>query len=165
MAVTIIVEDGSGVEGANSYISVADLDAAATNRGITLPLSTDAKAVMLIKAMDYIESVTDYLGRRVYPATAWPRSCVYIGCEAVAEDEIPQQLKLAQTFAAFAVNDGIDLTPNAVPGDFVIEEKVDVLQTRYANPLSVGIQPRLTLVTRYLDQLRQGGGALRTERA
>jgi len=50
MAIT--VETGAIVAGANSYVSVVDLDAYLLLRGMTTSLD---KEVMLIKAMDWLE--------------------------------------------------------------------------------------------------------------
>lgn len=66
---TIIVEDGSNVANANSYLSLADIRTYSLNRGITLPaLDTDLEP-MVFKSMDYIESVaSDYQGTPTYTA-------------------------------------------------------------------------------------------------
>ncbi|WBF76993.1 hypothetical protein PSV3_00292 [Septimatrevirus PSV34] len=52
MAITIVVEDGSGVTNANSYVSVADARIYASNRGVELPLDDDELAAMLIRSTD-----------------------------------------------------------------------------------------------------------------
>lgn len=56
MAITIVVEDGSGVTNANSYVSVADARIYASNRGVELPLDDDELAAMLIRSTDYLEA-------------------------------------------------------------------------------------------------------------
>ena len=73
---TIIVEDGSVVAGANSYVTEAELTTYAADRGITLTAATD---VLLIKAMDYIESLS-FIGTKFSEGQSlqWPRSNVYI---------------------------------------------------------------------------------------
>lgn len=51
-----IVEDGSGVVGANSYASVAEADGYFAERGVTTwSGATEAKQSFLIRATDYIE--------------------------------------------------------------------------------------------------------------
>ena len=50
---TISVETGSGSSSSNSYVSEADLSTYATDRGVTV---AGTASVLLIKAMDYIES-------------------------------------------------------------------------------------------------------------
>jgi len=60
MAIAIIVEDGTGTnQAANSYCAVADLRNYALLRNVTLPVADDDCAVLLIKAMDYIEAQRD----------------------------------------------------------------------------------------------------------
>lgn len=105
---TIIVEDGTNVPDANSYVSVAELVTYATERGIVLP-STDAeKEVLLMKAMDYIELLDkDYMGVRSYSdqELSWPRTqyeTMMLG--------IPKELKKAQLILAVAAIT-VDLAP------------------------------------------------------
>ena len=68
----LIVEDGSGVAGANAYASVATIEAYANARGITLNGDASVGAIL---AMDYIESKKQqYKGMPTYvPGLAWPR--------------------------------------------------------------------------------------------
>lgn len=53
---TIVKEDGTGLPNANSYADVADLVTFAEERGVVLPDGDPAKEVLLIKAMDAIET-------------------------------------------------------------------------------------------------------------
>jgi hypothetical protein len=73
---TIVVEDGSIVASANSYVSAADLSTYATDRGITI---NGTAAVLLIQAMDYLEQ-QDFQGYKYTDdqALQWPRGDVYI---------------------------------------------------------------------------------------
>ena len=57
---TIIVETGAGLTNSNSYVSEADLATYATDRGITI---TGTAAVLIIQAMDYLES-RQFLGTK-----------------------------------------------------------------------------------------------------
>lgn len=50
----IIVEDGSGLPNAQSYVSTSDVTAYFTLRGNTTYVPTDAQ---IIKAMDYVEAI------------------------------------------------------------------------------------------------------------
>lgn len=85
---TLIVEDGSNVANANSYLSLTDIRAYATSRGITLPVDALLEP-MVFKSMDYIESVgSNFQGTPRYTApdyTAqslqWPRAAIlYESC-------------------------------------------------------------------------------------
>jgi hypothetical protein len=156
MAITIIVEDGTQVTNANSYVSVADARIYASNRGVTLPADNDVVASMLIRANDYLEAQEcRYQGERTSAtqALAWPRKCVVLHCEAVPTNVIPNSLIAAQIQLAMAINAGFDLQPNVSPQDYVIREKVGPIETQYANPLSVGITPTFTAANALLAPL------------
>src|ERR1044072_1066406 len=99
MAITIIVEDGTGVTDANAYVDVAAARAYAEQRGVTLPADDDVIAAWLIQATDYLESFAcKYQGRKTDCAQSlqWPRKCVVICCAPFPDNEIPKQLKSAQ---------------------------------------------------------------------
>lgn len=144
MAITIIIEDGSIVESANSYVTVAEARLYASNRGITFPVSDDSVAAMLIQATDYLQAQENkFKGERVDPnqLLAWPRSDVEIYGTSLPSDMIPGALKAAQVQLAIAVNAGFELLPNTSASSYVTKEKVGVIETEYSDPLQVGIAP------------------------
>jgi len=102
---TIIVEDGTIVVNANSYITVAELDTYAADRGVTI--ATVDKTILLIEAMDYIESLF-YKGIKVTDAQElqWPRSDVVVDSFFIATDEIPKLLKDGQAEVALSTDNG-----------------------------------------------------------
>lgn len=51
---TLIIEDGTGVDNANSYADVAYLDSYASDRGFNIPTDDADKQVFLIRAFDYL---------------------------------------------------------------------------------------------------------------
>jgi hypothetical protein len=101
---TIVVEDGSIVASANSYVSAADLSTYATDRGITI---NGTAAVLLIQAMDYLEQ-QDFQGYKYTDdqALQWPRGDVYIDGYYVSVSTIPQSLIDAQCEIALAIDGG-----------------------------------------------------------
>lgn len=144
MAIEIIVEDGTGKPDANSYVSVADARTYATNRGVELPTDDDDVAAMLIQATDYLEAqACRYQGKRASSSQAleWPRTGVVLNCDAVPPNVIPKSLVAAQVQLAMAINAGFDLQPNVSPQDYVTEETVGPITTKYADPTKVGIMP------------------------
>ncbi len=156
MAITITVETGAQVVNANSYISVANVRIYAANRGIALPVINDEVAVMIIKANDYLEAQAErYQGEIVSSdqALQWPRKCVYINGALVPSNVIPKSLISAQSQLVIAINAGFDLQPNVAPGDYVVKEKVGPIETEYANPLQVGIEPTFTAAEALLAPL------------
>ena len=99
----LIIEDGTGVANANSYVTDAEYKAYANLRGKAVAATQPERETFLILAMDYIEShrkqfqgtKTDYT-----QSLQWPRVAVEIDDYSVASDSIPQELKSAQMEAA-----------------------------------------------------------------
>ncbi|URA06799.1 virion protein [Xanthomonas phage Langgrundblatt1] len=172
MAIVITVEDGTGVANANSYVSVADVKAYAEQRGVSLPSTDDEIAAMIIKATDYLESFAcKYQGRKTDCAQSlqWPRTGVVMCCEDFPSNQIPKQLKSAQASAVLIQNEGLVLQPNVTAQDYVIEETVGPITTKYANPIQAGISATFTALESLLEPLffascGQVGFALRTVR-
>jgi hypothetical protein len=128
----IIVEDGTIVAGANSYVTTQEVQDYADLRGIDYPCETELNQ-NIIKATDYLQSRC-YQGEQVEPGVQpllWPRQYVYIYNQEIASDTIPEQLKSAQIELALAqaqtdvMNDGVDR------GDNVKRKKTDVLEVEY----------------------------------
>jgi len=158
MAVTIVVEDGTGVADANSYVTLDEARTYAEQRGVTLSADDNELGALLVKATDYLEArECDYQGERadcVTPQTlAWPRSGVVLCCEDFAEDAIPAQLKAAQNTLIMAQHAGIVLLPNTSPADYVIEEQVGPIRTKYSDPANVGIATQMPGVEALLQPL------------
>jgi hypothetical protein len=166
MPVAIEVEDGSGVENANSFIDVAFARAYASNRGVALSSDDDLLGAMLIQAGDYLNAYEcEYQGKRVDcgQAMCYPRSGVVFCCEDWPDDEIPGVLKQAQAALVMAVNAGIVLFPNISATDLVVREKIGPIETEYANPLQANSRTRITSVDALLAPLfgscqEQGSG-------
>lgn len=102
MAATIVVEDGTQVSGANSYITEAELATYASDRGVTV---AGTAAILIIEAMDYIESLS-YKGYKLTETQplVWPRGDVLVDGYYIDQDEIPQLLKDAQAEVCLAID-------------------------------------------------------------
>lgn len=131
---SIVVENGSIVSGANSYVSVAGLQAYANARGIII--ATDESA-LLLKAMDYLESFDGrFKGSRVSrdQPLSWPREGANIEGWVWTKTEVPRQVINAQISLCIEIAEGEDpLNPSIAPLP-VVKEKVDTLEVGYANP-------------------------------
>lgn len=97
----LIVEDGTQVSGAESYISVTDADTYFTNRDndTWLDLANAEKESALRKATQYLDSVYDYIGEMVdyEQALLWPRTPATDNAgRLLSITTIPQRLKDAQ---------------------------------------------------------------------
>lgn len=143
MSIDLIIEDGTGVEGANTW---ADVDVArvfAAQRDVTLSSDDDTVAGFLIRSMDYLQGFDNrWRGVPAFPelqVIPFPRIGFIDGAERI-EPYLPWRVAAAQIMLAMAVSQGIDLQPNTAPsGDLpVIREKVGPLETEYATPAMLG---------------------------
>ena len=166
----LIVEDGSIVAGADSYVSVADTDTYNTSYvggSLWIAAIEAAKEIALRQATQYLD-VTYYdlwLGERVddTQALSWPRSGVYYSDGvAVGADEIPEPLKKATMELAIKAN----ASPNSLFTDVsagasgVKREKVKAgpveADTTYNGSSST--QTRYTIVDNLIAPLTYANG-------
>jgi len=149
---TIIVENGTVVAGANSYVSEADLTAYASDRGLTLTAATD---VLIIKAMDYIESLS-FIGDKHTEAQPlqWPRDEVYIDRNYIERETIPKELKNGVYTAALAID--AELDPLRIIERATKREKVDVIEVEYMD--SAASQTIVRTISAALYKILRPGG-------
>lgn len=174
MPIAIIVEDGSNVPNANSYLGLVAVREYAAHRGVVLSSNDDDVASKLIVGMDYLEArECDFQGYRTYDdqSLAWPRKCVLINCKAYASDAIPSQLKGALAQLVMAQEAGIDIAPNSSSDDFITSAKVGPLSVSFADPTKIkggDLSPNLTAVNALLAPLfgtcESSGFSLKTNR-
>lgn len=148
-----IVEDGSVVSGANSYLSVADADAYHSDRGNAAWTGTNAvKQSALIRATDYIEQkyAERWQGCRADEDQdlSWPRA----GISGIDDDFIPKELKQAVALLALEALSA-DLNPNLDQSSAIKREKTDVLETEYFEAaIGTTSRPAISgLLRRYLN--------------
>lgn len=138
------VEDGTGVVGANSYVSVAYADEFFADRGKASWQGSDAvKQGHLIEATDYIEMLfaRRFIGEMTATdqALSWPRTGTgdYLDV-AYGDNEIPDILKRACCQYALQALTGGPLAPTPV----VDETGLAVLTTRKAvGPIEKEFRP------------------------
>ena len=97
--IVLIIEDGSVVAGANTFVTDAELLAYANARGLTIAATEPERNTTLILAIDYLVSKEQSLkGCRVSAdqELPYPRSGVSANGFTIASDAIPQSLKNAQ---------------------------------------------------------------------
>lgn len=164
----LIVEDGGGVEGANSYVTLVEARAYATDRGLTLPGPDLELTALLIRATDYIESERSgpYQGDPTYTDSyektlKWPRTGVIIDGKTYDSDQIPDALKKAQCQLAFELQT-YDPT-QTTDGRVVKREKVDIIEVEYATT-GMSPEPDFPKVDLLLRPLLRGAGRLRLVR-
>ena len=153
----LVVENGSGLSGANSYASVSEADTYASDRGLTAWTGdTAAKEAALIRATDYLEATyrEAWLGYRATQtqALSWPRTNVEVDLYPVPANTVPTAVKSATIEMAIRA-----LTENllADQGQRVKREKVDVLEVEYADGSDATV--RYPFVGRMLSPYIYGG--------
>lgn len=157
---TLVVEDGTGLTDAESYISVAAADARHTALGNTAWTGTDAaKEAALRRATQYM--LQAYRGRwkgtRLLRAQAldWPRYGATVDGFDISSSEVP----------ADVANACADLALRALAGDLnadqdgraIVRDKVGPVETEYSAHGSTAVQYRS--VDMALSSYLTGGGA------
>jgi len=165
----LIIENGTGVSGAVSFVTVEEARAFAEFRGATLPATDPSVEVLLVKAGDYLLGLEHFF--QGYRSTGtqrlpFPRADVYLpGGYSVPLNHIPALLKEAQIQLAI---EGVsrDIRPTG-DGREVIREKVGPLETEYTAGAGGTVQPVFNKVWDLLLPLmkNQGGGRLGVVRA
>lgn len=156
----LVIEDGTGVSGANSYITLAEARDYADLRSLLLPTSDAELEVLIIKAFDYLEAL-EYRGEPANPPqdASFPRKNLYIQGVLFSDSQIPHKLKQAQSQLAFEAT-SFDLQPTG-DGREVIKEKVDVIEVEYGEKGINVARPTFTKVNGFLrDLIKRGSGQL-----
>lgn len=153
----IIIEDGSIVANANSYVTEAELTTYASDHGITI---TGTPATLLLNAMVSIET-QNYKGQKLTASQSlqWPRSGVVVDGFTVGSDKIPNDLKNAQIATALAVDQGND--PSAVKVQGVKRKQVDVIEIEYKDgSVNAPYDPKINMYLAKLIVSGAGGFAV-----
>jgi len=167
---TLIVEDGTGLAGAESYVSVADADAYHAGRDNTAwaAISTTAlKEAALRRATDYLGGFAErWKGYRLTETQAldFPRCNVPKpgtgGASYYGSSEVPAPLVKACCELALRASAG-DLSEDT--GQEIIREKVGQLETEYQPGSRAG--SKFPAVDSLLGPLLTGSGGVRISKA
>lgn len=136
----LVVENGTGLSTAESYISVAAADARHTALGNTAWTGADSvKEAALRKATEYMEQAyrTRWTGQRIarLQALSWPRYSVVVDGYSVDSDSVPSVVANAcADLALKALAAGL----NADLERAVVRKKIGPIETEYdrASPQS-----------------------------
>lgn len=160
---TVIVETGHIVPGANSYVTVDEYVAYAAEIGKNV--DDDLAERDLIMAARFIDGHEGQLkGTRLTrdQPMAWPRRDVEIDGWWWADTEIPRQLLLAQLALALDVRAGIDLYNRPVREGQVISKRVEgAVSVAYSNPTAPMKMSKLSSSVALMNCLLRNSG-LRT---
>lgn len=158
----LIVEDGTGVVNANSYIGLVEARELAALRGITLSTVDDELTPQLIVAADRITAYESrFTGERVSGEQdlSYPRACSTRYGKSYPSTGIPKELKLAQVMIADYIESGFDVW--ATPGvEGIVREKVGPIETEYAQSVATDKEnPYFAQIESILDPLFTPFGA------
>lgn len=135
----IIVEDGTGLETANSFVAVAFADSYFDDLNAAQWVGSDAnKAEALIRASLFLSGRYKWKGKKLNARTqalAWPRTDVYDGDEyPVASDAVPKEIKAAVCeLAAKELVSPRTLFPEVLLSQMVKSEQIGALRVDYLN--------------------------------
>ena len=133
----LIIEDGSIVPNANSYISLADARTFLQSMGYDLDADDTIAEQTLIKGYYYVSSFeSSYQGERISAdqTGSFPRSGVYINGFPLASDEIPVNIQQAQSLAAYEEQQSAGaLFPNTTGQTITSEEVVGAVKVSYSD--------------------------------
>jgi hypothetical protein len=161
----LIVEDGTIVANANSYISETEYQAWADARfsasRSTAPVDDAAAEVLILRAMDYFETL-DFQGslEQKDQPLQWPRSWVVIDGYAPDADSIPKEVK----------NSLYELTYAEELGEGYSEKIDRKVESETIGPISVTYSSSSServiypSISRWLKKLLRSGGGLRVNR-
>lgn len=148
----LVIEDGSVVSGANSYITLEEYRAWANVRGITASDSDTVLERYILRAMDYFEQL-QFIGNKANEnqPLQWPRTEALIDGYYADATEIPVNVKTAMYEAVKVEADGYSELLNQERR--TIREKIGDIEITYAdNSENRTITPALTNALRKIIQ-------------
>lgn len=132
----LIIEDGSIVANANSYVTAQEFEDWMDARAYNCEGSQSKQEQHILKAMDYIESL-NFMGIKYTKdqPLQFPRDRLFIDGYSVEANEIPKELKEAVFNAAKADHDG-DLATQPVERQ-TVKEKIGDIEVEYKSNSSM----------------------------
>ena len=162
MAVTLIIEDGTGVELANSYASLVDARLLAEHFGWELPTDDEKANVALINGYNYLNMLESGMcGTRTYEdqTGAFPRENCSCGDFAIAIDVIKPEVKQSQVRAAVTYGAGTAVNPDNDGKDVASEEVVGAVKVSYFENGKTGGSVEITEAIQFLERCYLTKGA------
>ena len=174
----LIIENGSIVPGAESYVSVADCETYCTNRGLAFTGTVDLQEQALRRATVWLDGAfrARYVGWRKEGRSQpleWPRKVAQVQTQPndfIADDVVPQEVIDANCEAAvreLATPGGLspDITPGKIQTKVAVSGAVSVEYAATANATQ-DQRPVMTVISSILSPVLKAaqlftGGAYR----
>lgn len=150
----LIVEDGTIVSGADSYVSLVDARALAAKYNLSLPADDVEAEAALRNGAVYIGLQEPFMcGSRVSPLQelSFPRQGVTLYGYDVASNTIPAQVIRAQVIAAVEYGNGTDVRASSDGRATSLERVEGAVTVQYFNNGATGAN---TVITAAIDALR-----------
>lgn len=149
---SLVIEDGSGVTGANTFVSLVDARALAFTYGYTISADDTEAEEQLKSAYLYLVSYESTLQgsrstsiqRSIFPRTGVLNALV-ANTPSIDADSIPEQVKLAQIVTAQVINGGVSLYNVAASGELKSFEVVGVYKEEYKDGRSGETKTRVVI--------------------
>lgn len=152
----LVVEDGTGLAAANSYVSIAEADTYAADKNETAwsGYSSAIKTAALINASLYLDASFSFIGNKTSAGQglAWPRTGVvdYVETVTYASNAIPLVLKRAVIELAIKNAAGGDLLEDLAHGGRITSEQVGPLKVTYSEQAPAGTIFGITMLLKGL---------------
>lgn len=162
----LVIEDGTGVAEADSYVTAQQIVEFGAKRGLVITL--EQAEVNAIKAMDYFFTLC-LRGEVAYPGQQWtlyPRRGLVPGdLEPDAVLEIPGNVIMSQLHLAIDSFNGIDLVPSRKSEPQLKRRKTGPIEREYFEGRTSYL-PELPMIDALMRPLKCGQGTfVRTYRA
>jgi len=159
----LIIEDGTGVADADSYLAIDDADFAAFGHTAWALETVDAvKEVALRQATEYLDATYSFKGTpsNGEQGLSWPRSGVEVGTKTYGSASVPREVKRACMFIAvdYLVNGDPDAIVDPTTQIKRFKSKIDGVnekETEYRETVST--LRRYPRVEKLLANLTTGG--------
>ena len=152
---SLIVEDGTGVESANTYISLPDARTLAEQYGWVLPVDDNDANVALVNGYQYLNTLENGMcGVRSYEdqTGAFPREGCACGGFVIPSDGIKAEVKQAQVRAAVTFGAGTDVNPDSDGKNIASEEVTGAVKVSYFNNGKTGGSVVITEAVQFLER-------------
>ena len=128
----LVIEDGSVVSGANSYVTLAEFKAWADSRDISYNADDNVLEAQILRAMDYIERLY-FIGNKANEnqPLQWPRTEALIDGYYADATEIPKEVKIAVYEAT--VVEAAGYSELEVQSRKTLRERVGDIEVQYAD--------------------------------
>ncbi|PHS21818.1 MAG: hypothetical protein COA84_14915 [Robiginitomaculum sp.] len=158
----LIIEDGSVVANANSWVTDAEYKAFAKLKGYSVPATQPDREANLANAYDFINMTYEQRlqGFRVDPAIqtgVLPRNGMVAYNKSISNDAIPKDFKNAQMLAAFSIKDGVDTNAVKTDADLASFTVVGVYAETYQANSNTPTLAQMPAVSRTLTPYTNAG--------